>query len=329
VYFLPTWTDRPRRRRFLKPQRDSDKLAAYQTLYTCLVTVAKLMAPFAPFISESMYQNLVRAVDPTAPESVHLCDFPATNPALIDTALQEKTHLVMKIASLGRAARSKANIKVRQPLLEIMIKPRSEAEKEALRRLTPQIMDELNVKNVSFADQESDLMTYTIKGRTNLLGPKYGREIPNVLKAISALDPFEVAKKVRAGQPVQADSYTLQPEEIDIQGASREGYAVAEDGDYLVAASTKITPELEEEGLARELVHRIQTMRKNADFKIEDRITTYYQGDEVVARVFQKFETYVKQETLSNEVNNQTPPSDAFTEEMKVDGHQVLVGVKR
>ena len=326
---LSNWYVRRSRRRFWKSENDADKLAAYETLYECLVTVAKLMAPFTPFIAEALYQNLVRSVDPSAPESVHLTDFPVADTSLIDPQLEEDTSLVMRIASLGRAARSKAAIKVRQPVAELLVKPRSASEKEALRRLTPQIVDELNVKTVSFVDAEADLVTYNVKGRTNLLGPKYGRDVPAVLKAISQLDPYEVARRVRAGATIKADGYTLEPSEVEIIAKSRDGYAVAEEADYLVAISTTLTPELIEEGLARELVHRIQTMRKDADFRIEDHIVTYYQGDDVIERVFQKHQTYIKQETLSDELRPGEPTAGAYEEEVKVDGHRVKLAVAR
>lgn len=326
---LSNWYVRRSRRRFWKSENDADKLAAYETLYECLVTVSKLMAPFTPFIAEALYQNLVRSVDANAPESVHLADFPVADNNLIDPQLEADTNLVMKIASLGRAARSKAGIKVRQPVAELMVKPRSASEKEALRRLTPQIVDELNVKAVSFVDAESDLVTYAVKGRTNLLGPKYGREVPAVLKAIGQLDPYEVARRVRAGATIKADGYTLEPGEVEITAKSRDGYTVAEEADYLVGISTTLTPELMEEGLARELVHRIQTMRKDADFRIEDHIVTYYQGDDVIERVFQKHQNYIKQETLSDELRPGQPTAGAYEEEVKVDGHKIKLAVAR
>lgn len=326
---LSNWYVRRSRRRFWKSESDADKAAAYETLYTCLVTVSKLLAPFTPFIAEALYQNLVRSVDKTAPESVHLCDFPIADVSLIEPELEADTRLVMKIASLGRAARSKAGLKVRQPVSELIVKPRSRSEKEALRRLTPQIVDELNVKAVSFVDEDTDLVVHTVKGRTNLLGPKYGRDVPAVLKALAQLDPSEVARKVRSGASIRVDSYTIEPDEVEVITKGRDGYAVAEEGDYIVAISTALTPELKDEGLARELVHRIQTMRKDADFRIEEHIATYYEGDETVDRVFREFASYIKQETLSDSLLQGPPPAAAYQETIVVDGHQVRLGVAR
>ncbi|MCK4362557.1 MAG: isoleucine--tRNA ligase, partial [Dehalococcoidia bacterium] len=212
---LSNWYVRRSRRRFWKSEDDADKLAAHQTLYTCLVTVARLLAPFAPFLAEEMYQNLVCSWCPEEPESVHLALWPQADMSLVDEQLMADTRLVMRIASLGRNARSKAGIKVRQPLQRVLVKPRYPAEREGLGRLAPQILDELNVKEL-----------------------------------------------------------TVVGEEAELEG---EGLALAAEGGYAVALATAITPALADEGLARELVRRIQTMRKNAGFDIADYIVTYYQ----------------------------------------------------
>ncbi|MBI4318672.1 MAG: isoleucine--tRNA ligase [Chloroflexi bacterium] len=326
---LSNWYVRRSRRRFWKSSHDVDKLSAYQTLYECLVTVAKLLAPFTPFVSEEMYQNLVRSVDDSAPESVHLALFPVANRQIVDKKLIEDTALVMKIVSLGRAARSKAAIKVRQPLAKVLVRARNDAVREALVRLEPQILDELNVKQMSFVDDDGQVMSYTIKGKLSLLGPKYGRDVPEVVRELQGMPAAAVARQALAGQPVQVGDRSLLPEEIDVTAVEREGFAVAREGDYLVAVVTEITPELIEEGLARELVHRIQTMRKNADFRIEEYITTYYQGTPSIENVIEKFAGYIQQETLSRTLTEGAPPDGAYKETVEVDGEKVELGVSR
>jgi len=266
---LSNWYVRRSRRRFWKSAQagDADKLAAYQTLYTCLVTVTKLLAPFVPFVAEEMYQNLVCSVFPDEPESVHLAEWPQADASLVDEGLMADTRLVMKVASLGRNARAKAGIKVRQPLAKVLVRPHSQAEAEALRRLAPQVTDELNVKELAVATEDAAL-----------------------------------------------------------QGA---GLALAEEGGYIVALDTAITPELADEGLAREIVRRLQTMRKNAGFDIADYITTHYQGDAEMARVLRQFEDYVRQETLSRELVEGPPPEGAYSEEQKLGGGSVRLAVRR
>jgi len=264
---LSNWYVRRSRRRFWKSENDADKLAAHHTLYTCLVTVAKLLAPFAPFVAEEMYQNLVRSAFPAEPESVHLAEWPQADSSLVDDALMADTRLVMRVASLGRNARAKAGIKVRQPLAKVLVRPRHAAEAESLRRLAPQVLDELNVKELAVAIEEAAIQT--------------------------------------------------------------PGLALAEEGGYAVALDTAVTPELADEGLAREIVHRLQTMRKNAGFDIAGYITTHYQGDADIARVLRQFEDYVRQETLSRELVEGPPPEGAYAEEHKLGGRSVRLAVKR
>jgi isoleucyl-tRNA synthetase len=264
---LSNWYVRRSRRRFWKSESDADKLAAHQTLYTCLVTVAKLLAPFTPFVAEEMYQNLVCSWFPEEPESIHLARWPQADMSLVDEQLMEDTRLVMRIASLGRNARSKAGIKVRQPLQRVLVKPRYPAESQALERLASQILDELNAKELTLVGEEADLQ--------------------------------------------------------------REDTALATEGGYAIALVTTITPALADEGLARELVHRLQTMRKNASFDIADRIVTYYQGSEDLCRIMETHSDYIRQETLSRELVAGPPPAGAHAEEQKIAGHAITLAVER
>jgi len=264
---LSNWYVRRSRRRFWKSENDADKLAAYNTLYECLVTLAKLLAPFTPFLAEELYQNLVGSVS-RAPQSVHLTDFPVADVTRIDKQLAADTRLAMKIVSLGRAVRSKAGIKVRQPLARVFVVVPSGSEREGLEKLESQLLEELNVKGLRIVSSERELR----------------------------------------GQP-------------DI--------VFTTEGGYTVAVEIKASPELLAEGLAREIVHRLQTMRRSAGFDIADRIVTYYQGGAYVSRVMEDFADYIKRETLSRELVDGVPPEGAFTEGHRLDDHDILLAVRR
>ena len=340
---LSNWYVRRSRRRFWKSENDADKLAAYDTLYTCLVALAKLLAPFTPFVAEELYQNLVRSVDGAAPESVHLCQYPEPDPAAIDEGLNRDTRLVMRVASLGRAARSKAGVKVRQPLAELYVKPRDVAEEEALRRLTPQLEDELNVKAVRV--EELPGIEYRFRTNDPVLGPKYGGKLQGIKQALSAA-PSEVRaawyRGYASGSPVMVqlaggEEVSLGAQEVSADVEAPAGWVAQGERGYLVAFSTVVSPELAQEGLARELVHRLQTMRRTAGFDIADTIETWYEGDAEIARVMAAHQEYIRQETLSRALT-QSPKATrlgeghgegGYAEELTVDGHTVRLTVRK
>lgn len=326
---LSNWYVRRSRRRFWKSENDADKLAAHATLYDCLITLAKLLAPLVPFLAEEIYQNLVRIPYPNSPESVHLTDFPVPDRTRIDERLSADMDLVIRLASLGRSARSKAGIKVRQPLEKMIVKTRSNSEAETVLRLVPQLQDELNVKSVLAVADESALVDFEIKPNLALLGRKYGRDLGAIRSALAGMNPQEVAAAVRAGRPLDVAGKSLLPEEILVSTKPKAGYAVAEDGGYTVGVSTDILPELAEEGLARELVHRLQTMRRAAGFEIADYIETYYRADEPIRGVVAKFADYIRQETLSRELVPADPPPGAYVETHHIEDGEITLGVKR
>ncbi|MBA7655706.1 Isoleucine--tRNA ligase [subsurface metagenome] len=264
---LSNWYVRRSRRRFWKSENDTDKQLAYATLYECLVTLSKLLAPFIPFLAEELYQNLVGSVFPETPNSVHLADFPVADTTRIDKQLAADTRLVMKISSLGRAARSQAGIKVRQPLAHVVVSVASSNEQRSLERLKPQILEELNVKNLEFIDSVAEL--------------------------------------------------------------DKPGYMVSSEGNCAVAIPTEISSELASEGLAREIVHRLQIMRRSAGFDIAEYIVTYYQGEAYMRKVMEGFTDYIKQETLSRQLIEGVPGEGAFTESFKLGGYDILLGVKK
>ena len=283
---LSNWYVRRSRRRFWRKEGDADKLSGYITLHTCLVTVAKLMAPLAPFVAEEMYQNLVCSVDPSAPDSVHLSEYPVADESLVDQPLMEATQLAMKVASMGRAARSKAGLKVRQPLANLLVKIRVPAERGYLDQVRPQVLEELNIKDIQVIEDDAPLVQKVLE--------EAGDETETIL--------------------------------------SVENYSVSLEGGYMVAVNGDLSDELREEGLAREVVHRIQGMRRSANFDVTDRIVTYYQGPSKFAEVMQgPFSNYIRDETLSNQLVDGTPDSDsnagAATESTKIEGMEITLAV--
>ena len=327
---LSNWYVRRSRRRFWKSEDDADKRAAYDTLYTCLVTLSKLLAPFIPFLAEEMYQNLVRSHDAAAPESVHLCEWPEADLSLVDERLDEETRLVMRLVSLGRAARSKAGIKVRQPLARAYVKVRARSDEEAARRLEGQILDELNVKELVLGRDEGKFVEFQVRPNAALLGPKYGGALREIEEALRGLDAASVASAVAEGEPVAVGSWTLEPAELLVSATDREGYSTSMESGYVVTVPTEIGPELLDEGLAREIVHRLQTMRRSAGFDIADRIVTYYQDDADIRRVMTGFGDYIRGETLSVDLRAEEPPADAHREEQTIDGHNnIWLAVRR
>ena len=329
VELLSNWYVRRSRRRFWKSENDEDKLSAYATLYHCLVTLSKLVAPLTPFVAEEMYQNLVRSVDQDSPESVHLASFPQADESQVDKALSEATRLAMRLSSLGRSARSKARIKVRQPVAQALVKMRSPQEEALLTRISPQVMDELNVKELLPLTEESQVIEYQVRPNQALLGPKYGPEMPLAATALASLDSRAVAARIQAGLEVRAGDYTLLPEEVQVSLADKPGYSVTMEGDYTVAVATQLSDNLIQEGLARELVHRIQNMRRSAGFAIADYIVTYYQGDQRLKQVISAFGDYIRQETLSRQLMEKEPESPAYTEEHRLDDLHIKLGVKQ
>ncbi|MBC7265090.1 MAG: isoleucine--tRNA ligase [Chloroflexi bacterium] len=326
---LSNWYVRRSRRRFWKSGLAEDKRSAHHTLYTCLVTLCKLLAPFTPFTAEAMYQNLVRAVDASAPESVHLCDYPQADAALIDPKLMADTRLVMRLASLGHAARNKAGLKVRQPLAEVAVVLRSAEEQASVQRLQELLLDELNVKSLRLVEDKGELVTYTARAVASLVGKKYGSLFPKVQGALAKMNAEEVARSVSEGRSVEVEVegqwITLNPGEVEVRTHEREGYVVAEDAGYLVAIRTALTPQLISEGLARELVRRVQTLRKEADFRIDETISTYYQTGPQLGAVLHEWAEYFKGETLSVllEETVEAPDERAYTGTFDVDGEAI------
>ncbi|MFZ5807692.1 MAG: isoleucine--tRNA ligase [Chloroflexota bacterium] len=328
---LTNWYVRRSRRRFWKSEHDADKNNAYATLYHVMVKLVRLLAPFIPFVTETIYQNLVRSVRPQAYESVHHTSWPVADESVLDAELDEQMALARQVASLGLSARNAAGLKVRQPLSKVLVyagKTRS-----LLPELVDIVKDELNVKGFEFVEQASQLVTYQVLPDNKLLGPKFGAQFPKVRAALAEMEAEKVAALVQAGLavPLVVDGQTveLQPEEVLVQTKPASGLTVAFDKLATVAVDTTVTPELRAEGLARELVRRIQAMRKDAGFNIEDRITTYYQAEAELEAIFQTWGEYIKAETLTTTLVKGMPAEGSYQESHQIDGHTVLLGVKR
>ncbi|GIV70110.1 isoleucine--tRNA ligase [Caldilinea sp.] len=312
VESLSNWYVRLSRRRFW----DGDP-HALQTLYDVLVTLAHLLAPATPFIAEEIYQNLVvnvasdeaqKAASPNVPppDSVHLSRWPQVNQALIDEQLSADMALVQRVTSLGHAARQNANLKVRQPLAQVVVRTRNPAEEAALRRLQQLVLDELNVKAMSFTHASSDLVDVTVFPYPKQLGQKYGKGYPKIRQAMAAMDQAELAARFQAGETVEievdGERYAVAPEDVEVRVTPRAGFSVAQDAGYLVAVTTELDQALIQEGHARELVRRIQQLRKDAGLEISDRIVTYIGDSEIMHDVLAHFGGYVREETLSVEL---------------------------
>jgi isoleucyl-tRNA synthetase len=290
---LSTWYVRLSRRRFWKSASDADKRAAQATLYEVLTTLTRLLAPFLPFLSESLYQNLVRSVDPTAPESVHHTTYPEVDTSAIDGDLEQQVEIARRLVGLGRAAREQASIKVRQPLA--LARVGAPAGAPRLRdELREEIERELNVERLELAGDVGDAVIHAVQAKPALIGPRLGKRVQDVLKALRAGE-----QTIRDDGSVEVAGEVLTRDEVQISTKAKPGFAAAEADGYTLVLDTRLTPELIQAGLARELVHRIQTMRKDAGFEVEDRIVTHVDGSDDLARVFDRFGEYIKQETLS------------------------------
>ncbi len=322
---LSNWYVRRSRRRFWKSESDADKQAAYETLWTCLETLTRLMAPFMPFMTEEVYQNLIRSWSADAPESVHLAEWPQVDERLIDEDLSTSVRLVQRIVSLGRAARSKANLKVRQPLAAVHVRVLNDAEAKTLGQLSDQVIEELNVKILETIGDDAEFFDYKIRPNLPVLGPRLGGELGRLQRALAGADHGELARTARANRTQEIDGIELESGDLLVSMFGKPGFAVAEEAGYAVAVTTKVTPELAEEGLARELVRRIQEMRKTAGFEIADRIRLTFEGD--LGGVMASWGDYIRQETLAEEIAAGT--QEGFSEEHTIDGLEVRLSVRK
>jgi isoleucyl-tRNA synthetase len=336
---VSNWYVRRSRRRFWKGEADDDKAAAYATLYHVLVTLTRMLAPFIPFTAEAMYQNLVRNATPEAPQSVHHTFWPTAEAAALDHELLDKMGLAITVASLGRAARSSADIKLRQPLANARVNVGTQREKEDIVELRDVLAEEINVKEIEVVSEVGELVNYVILPNNRVLGPKYQADFPRVRQALLALDPAQAAATLQAeGEltvTIDGRDITLDQDEVLVQTESRGGLAVASDRGVTVAVDTELTPQLVQEGYARDLVRAINNMRKEAGLEIEDRVHLRYQPpvDQDVAAALQNFGDYISQETLALSLealqDGNQPAPDSYQETVNVGDAEFTIALTR
>lgn len=330
---LSTWYVRRSRKRFWRPKdpADRDKLAAYQTLYGVLVDLCKALAPVVPFISEELYQRLVRDVDPAAPLSVHLCDYPKPDAALHDESLSREMDAVLQIVSQALSLREERQLRVRLPLSEMIVVPGNAVQSRAVERFRNDILDELNIKKLTIAKELSMAVRYEVKANLKLLGPKYGKAAGRIEELLRREDAAQVAGRVAQGQSVllhdNENHFELLPEEIFVQRVERPDLAMSEAGGLKVALDTVITPDLEYEGFARDLVRHIQQLRKEADLDLLDRIeVAYVTSDPTLTEVIRRYGDYIKGETLCSRL---FVGSLNGTKEVKLSGRVITLGLRK
>lgn len=330
---LSNWYLRRSRRRFWKSESDDDKQAAYETLYYVLVTLSKLLAPAMPFMGDEIYRNLVLSVDKSAPESVHLANWPQARVELIDEVLNHKMEVVMKLASLGHSARNKSSVKVRQPLSELAFALGSMEDAEVIADFEDVLADELNVKHVRLLSGDEDAVSFTLNPLQKQLGQKYRGLMPKLRAAILELPMQASARRFLQGLSVavvvDGQDYEILPEEVEVITEAKSGYAVAADGAYLAALVTTLTPDLVHEGLVREFVRRVQTLRKDSGLEIADRIQIYYRASEELDCAIEQFAAFICDETLAVGLYKEDAPESSFILSDNFDGQDLRLGIRK
>ena len=324
---MSNWYVRRSRERFWAKGMEQDKINAYMTLYTALVTVSKVAAPMIPFMTEEIYQNLVRSVDESAPESIHLCDYPVANEAYIDKTLEENMDEVLKIVVMGRACRNTANIKNRQPIGKMFVKGASDLPEFYQDIVT----DELNVKEIELTDDVRAFTSYTFKPQLKTVGPKYGKLLGGIKNELSSLDGNAAMDELNATGvlklQVNGQEIELTKEDLLIDMAQMEGYVSESDYGITVVLDTNLTEELLTEGFVREIISKIQTMRKEAGFEVMDKIRVTYDGSEKAEKVFAEYAEQIGQETLAVAVEKAEPAG--YVKDWKINGEAVNMGVEK
>ena len=324
---MSNWYVRRSRERFWAKGMPQDKINAYMTLYTALVIVSKVAAPMIPFMTEEIYQNLVRSIDKEAPESIHLCDFPEADDAMIDKDLEANMEEVLKLVVMGRACRNTANIKNRQPIGQMFVK----ADFELPQFYQDIVKEELNVKTVTFTQDVRNFTSYTFKPQLKTVGPKYGRMLGGIKAALNSLDGNAAMDEVnRTGAlklQIDGQEITLLREDLLIDTAQTEGYVSEDNNGITVVLDTNLTEELLEEGFVREIISKVQTMRKEAGFEVTDKIQITYTGSGKAENIFAANADTVGSETLATAVSKDEPKG--YVKEWNINGEKVTIGVER
>ena len=324
---LTNWYIRRRRRRFWKSDDDEDKTSAYGTLYRVLVTFVKMLAPVLPFVSESIYRNLVASTNDDAPRSVHLCDMPLVDDALRDAGLEAQMELAMKAVNLGRSLRNRHELKTRQPLQHLFVLPPHKGSHLEVEEVSDLLAEELNVKEVVIVEDESDLSEVSYKPNFRALGPRFGARMKEVTSFISGLDREQVDRLAK-GEKMEVAGSEICFEDVEIQRSEREDVIVAVDGNLGVGLDIHLTDDLICEGIAREFVNRVQNMRKDADLEVADRIRLWVSGDDEVLQAVRAYLDYVSNETLATDIVVGQQPASALTSRASdVNGHEITIAL--
>ena len=324
---MSNWYVRRSRERFWAKGMEQDKINAYMTLYTALVNVCKAAAPMIPFMTEDIYQNIVRKVDPDAPESIHLCDFPVAEENHIDAELEANMEEVLKIVVMGRACRNTANIKNRQPIGQMFVK----AEHVLPEFFSDIVKDELNVKKVTFTDDVRAFTSYSFKPQLKTVGPKYGKLLGGIRQALTGVDGNAAMDELKADGclklEINGNEVVLTEEDLLIDAAQMEGYVSEQNADITVVLDTNLTPELIEEGFVRELISKIQTMRKEAGFEVMDKIRVYAKGNEKISDILTRFCDQIKDEVLAESI--ELDQLQGYEKEWNINGEKVVLSVEK
>jgi len=328
---LSNWYVRRNRRRFWKSEQGKDKTAAYQTLYECLETIARLMAPFAPFFAEELFRNLNAATKRSDAESVHLTSTPTVEEEAIDVELEWRMERAEKIVMLVRAMRMKSNLKVRQPLKRIILPITNEKDRAAVKRMEAVILDEINVKAVEYVTDESGIVKKRAKANFKSIGPKFGKSVQLVANRIKELSPVEISELERSGSmslPVNGTTYTIAQDDVEIIREDIEGWLVESDEGVTVALDTELDEALLTEGFAREFVNRVQNMRKEAGFEVIDRINIYYKAGEKSGERLKGMAAYIRNETLAVDFSDAFRNAE-YTSSLDINGEAVEASIER
>jgi isoleucyl-tRNA synthetase len=330
---LSNWYVRRNRRRFWKSESDTDKLAAYKTLYEALVTVVKLIAPMAPFVSEEMYQNLVLTLEPSAPESVHLASWPTFDAALIDENLLRDMNALLRVVELGRSARNTSGMKTRQPLPEVLVRVRNDGELQGLKRLEDQLAEELNVKKVSYLDVTADFVTYTVRPNLPLVGKRVGKHIPALKQFFANNDGKDIARNVREGKNTEivlgGETFSFEPEAFLLDAQSPAGYSAVEDKGYLAALNTTLTPELIQEGFMRDVVRLVQNARKSAGLEVSDNIQLSIETSGEVLEAVKAHQQTIQNEVLAKGIEFSRLENASYSETAEVEGTSITISLRK
>jgi isoleucyl-tRNA synthetase len=333
---LSTWYIRRNRRRFWRgaSEGDTDKLAAYQTLYEVLVTVCKIAAPIIPFVTEHIYQHLVARRVEGAPGTIHLCDYPQPDEDWIDDELSSRMASLLRVVSLGRSARTASKLKVRQPLAEVVIASADETDRAAAEQFHAHLTEELNVKKVTVRESVAEMCTTTVEINKKVAAPKYGKQLGDIIKALAGADVAEVAARVADRLPVTLRVGThpqpLEPDDIKVNKDYGQDWAAAEDAKCVVLMDKRLTEELKQEGLARDVVRFVQVARKEAGLELEDRITLSLQTDsDKLKAAIESCKDYIAAETLATEITNRALEAAAGTTEAKIAGQTLRIDLQQ